>query len=222
MYGKPLRPPGILVRYGAEGRLFSDILKSGIKRRKRLKKLYLDYHIYDRYRKQSDSDEDVTLELEGREYRLVKAGTQILVLKGDPRDPYYKEIAGKSGMHFIFEGNVPEVPFYAVPYLCIIGRDEKGGFFAMKNRPDPEEWFFDEAEPVYYIPGWKRVFFAAGSLLDLLEEGSAWRGSLRESRKIRLYPSRQAAEKSRPFAGEAMLPYYEEKPWDMDIPLPFD
>ena len=76
MYGKPLRPPGILVRYGAEGRLFSDILKSGIKRRKRLKKLYLDYHIYDRYRKQTDSDEDVILELEGRE--------QILVLKGIP------------------------------------------------------------------------------------------------------------------------------------------
>jgi hypothetical protein len=34
-----------------------------------------------------------------------------------------------------------------VPYLCIIGRGEKGGFFTVRNRPDPEEWFFDEAEP---------------------------------------------------------------------------
>ena len=187
-----------------------------------MKKLYLDYPVYDRYREQTDADEAVTLDLEGGTYRLVKAGTEILALRGDPGDPCYREMAGKSGLRFIFEGNVPEIPFYAVPYLCLIVRDEKGGFFAVRNRPDPEEWFFDEAEPVYYISGWKRVFFAAGSLLDLLEEGSAWRGSLRESGKIRLYPSRQAAEKSRPFAGEAMLPYYEEKPWDMDIPLPFD
>jgi hypothetical protein len=42
--------------------------------------------------------------------------------------PYYREIAGKSGLNFIFDGNVPEIPFYAVPYLCIIGRDEKGAF----------------------------------------------------------------------------------------------
>lgn len=36
----------------------------------------------------------------------------------------------------------------------------------MRRRPDPDEWFFDDAEPVYYIPGRKRVFFAAGTLED--------------------------------------------------------
>ena len=187
-----------------------------------MKKLYLDYPVYDRYREQTDADEAVTLDLEGGTYRLVKAGTEILALRGDPGDPCYREMAGKSGLRFIFEGNVPEIPFYAVPYLCLIGRDEKGGFFAVRNRPDPEEWFFDEAEPVYHIPGRKRVFFAAGSMEELTGAGSSWRGGLRESKKIRLYPSREAAERSRPFADEAMLPYYEEKPWDMDIPLPFD
>ncbi len=93
-----------------------------------MKKLYLDYPIYDRYREQTDADEAVTLDLEGRTYRLVRAGTEILALRGDPKDLYYREIAGKSGLNFIFDGNVPEIPFYAVPYLCIIGRDEKGAF----------------------------------------------------------------------------------------------
>lgn len=92
----------------------------------------------------------------------------------------------------------------------------------MRRRPNPDEWFFDDAEPVYYIPGRKRVFFAAGTLEDMLEGGSAWRESLRQSKKIRLYPSKEAAEKSRPFTSEAMLPYFEAEPWDLSSPLPFD
>lgn len=51
-----------------------------------MKKLYLDYPIYDRYREQTDADEAVTLDLEGRTYRLVRAGTEILALRGDPKD----------------------------------------------------------------------------------------------------------------------------------------
>ena len=109
-----------------------------------------------------------------------------------------------------------------MPYLCIIGRGEKGGFFTVRNRPDPEEWFFDEKEPVYYIPGRKRVFFAAGSLEDLILGGNAWREGLRPGKKICLYPSMEAAQRNRPFASGEMLPHFEAEPWDMSPPLPFD
>ena len=186
-----------------------------------MKKLYLDWRIFGRYRDLYDFDEEVILSSRTGDCRLVKAGTEILSLQDDPGDSFFSEYAKQTGLHFIFEGNVPEIPFYAVPYLCLFGTDGRGGFFAMKRRPDPEEMFCCAEEPVYYIPGRRRVYYAAAGLEELTGMGRAWRNSLRVSRKIRLYPSMEAAERSRSFAEEEMLSLPEPEPRDMDIPLPF-
>ena len=99
---------------------------------------------------------------------------------------------------------------------------KRGGLFCRKKPAGPGGVVLRRGGAGYYIPGRKRVFFAAGSMEELTGAGSSWRGGLRESKKIRLYPSKEAAERSRPVADAAMLPYYEADPGELDLPLPFE
>ena len=93
-----------------------------------MKKLYLDYPIYDRYREQTDADEAVTLDLEGGTYRLVRAGTEILALRGDPKDPYYREIAGKSGLNFSLMEMFRRSPSMQCPISASSEGTKRGAF----------------------------------------------------------------------------------------------
>ena len=134
------------------------------------------------------------------------AGTEIYVMPVKDKNEEYDRIAKKTGIHFIFDDHVPEIPFYAVPYLCIFATDDRDGFFACKHIPD-----FAYEEPVYYIPGRKKVYQVADSLEELINGDKNWRENLRQARKIRLYASREAAERNQPFVDDSMVTNVPER-----------
>lgn len=153
-----------------------------------MKKFYYDYKQFSR------DDQDGPTAFFMMEAEALPAGTEVYAMSVKDKCEEYDRIAKKRGIHFIFEDSAPEAPFYAVPYLCVFATDGGAGFFAARRIPD-----LAEDEPVYYIPGRKKVYQVADSLQELIYEDDRWQEHLRQARKIRLYASREAAERNQPF-----------------------
>lgn len=156
-----------------------------------MKKIYYDY-------KRFAQDGPTAVYVD--EAEAVSAGTEVYAMQERDKCEEYDRIAQKRGVHFIFQDMVPEVPFYAVPYLCVFATDGGIGFFAAKCIPN-----LADDQPIYYIPGRKKVYRVADSLQELLYEDYRWEDHMSRAKKIHLYASQEAAERNQPFMGDEML-----------------
>ena len=157
-----------------------------------LKRIYYDYEQFRR--------EDGPTSFFINDAEAMPAGTEIYAMPVEDKSDEYDRVSKKNGIYFIFEDNIPENPFYSVPYLCLFATDGGNGFFACKHIPDVE---FEE--PIFYIPGRKKVYRVAESLEELISGGRSWQEKLRQSRKVKLYDSRSRAEMNEPFVDDSMI-----------------
>lgn len=131
---------------------------------------------------------------------LAPAGTEIYAMPMKDKTDEYESVSKKTGIHFIFEDEIPMIPFYSVPYLCVFATDGGDGCFACRQIPD-----ISMEEPVYYIPGKKKIYRVAESLEELISNGHKWQDNLRQTKRIKIYDSRAAAEKNECFFDESMI-----------------
>lgn len=157
-----------------------------------MKRIYYDYEQF--------RGEDGPTSLFIKDAEAIPAGTEIYAMPVEDKSDEYDLVSKKNGIHFIFEDNVPMKLFYSVPYLCIFATDGGNGFFACRQIPD---LMFEE--PIYYIPGRKKVYRVADSLEELISGSLSWQEKLCLAKKIKLYDSRAKAEINEPFVDDSMI-----------------
>jgi hypothetical protein len=157
-----------------------------------LKRIYYDYEQF--------REEDGPTSLFISDAEAVPAGTEVFAIPVKYKSDEYAVVAGKTGVHFIFEDGILEKPFYSVPYLCIFATDGGEGFFACRQIPD-----LASEEPIYYVPGREKVYQVAESLEELISGGQRWQKKMRWSKKIKLYDSKSKAEANEPFVSEGVI-----------------
>lgn len=97
----------------------------------------------------------------------------------------------KEDFHFFFDNDVPNLNFYAVPALWIIGYDSAGGYFATTET----DFSFQENFPLFYVSAENQAYLIKGDSTRFLTGEYHWRENLEQSDEIKIYTSRLMAEK---------------------------
>ncbi len=98
--------------------------------------------------------------------------------------PLAVRLAQECDVHFWFDDEKTEKPFYTVPKTEVLAHDSRGGYVVVR----------EGAAPLYYIsPGFSchRIVSGGGNLTDM---GSTWWKNMIPCEDVEVFPSRAAAE----------------------------
>lgn len=93
--------------------------------------------------------------------------------------------------HFFFDDQDPGVELYAVPEVLVLGYDSTGGYFLTTCM----DVSLGEDFPLFYLSAERVLYAVEGESSQLLTGEYRWREGLRPSDAVRVYPSREAAQK---------------------------
>ena len=103
----------------------------------------------------------------------------------------YADFAEKYGIYFLFEDEIPEIDFYAVPRLDIAARDEAGGFIASVG----ESFSLSDSVPLVYISRDRRCYLITKDSQTFLSSVSGWKENLKPCDAVTLFTSKEQAGK---------------------------
>lgn len=89
----------------------------------------------------------------------VPAGTSIFSMSDTSQNRKWKSFADKYDIHFIFDGAIPEVDFYAVPQFHIMATDSNGGLIGIIGGKDS----LNTHLPIGYISPNRECFLVSSS-----------------------------------------------------------
>lgn len=123
-------------------------------------------------------------------HQLVCTGTELHTEPAKYRTlPLAVRLAQECDVHFWFDDEQADVPFYTVPRTVVFAHDSRGGYFAARDHAA-----LDWSEPLYYIDAalvCRRLVPVGKNLADL---GMGWRERMTPCDEIEVFPSRAAAE----------------------------
>lgn len=102
----------------------------------------------------------------------------------------YADFARKYGIHFIFDDDIPEIDFYAIPRLDIGARDNAGGFIASISEP----FSLSDSICLVYISTDRKCYLITNDATEFLSIVSDWKGRLTPYDGIKLYTSEDKAK----------------------------
>ena len=127
-------------------------------------------------------------------FGVIPAGTTIYSMPANAKDEYRK-FADDYGIHFIFDDDIVNVDFYAVPQIDIVAIDSQGGYMGTVGATTDIE----SDAPICYLDKNRKVFLIADSLKEFIESGKHWRNNLLPYDKIELFASKEEANKKYDF-----------------------
>lgn len=130
-----------------------------------------------------------------KDAKVIPAGTTVSSMSIKSKNEEYRKFSDKYDIHFIFDDNIPEIDFYAVPQVDIFAFDSKGGFFAAAGGITD----VDGTEPVCYIDNNRKCFIIADCMRNFLESASCWRKNMVPDKEIAFFPAKKEAEKEYEF-----------------------
>ena len=107
----------------------------------------------------------------------------------------YRKFADDYDIHFIFDDDIVNVDFYAVPQVDIVAIDSQGGYMGTVGATTDIE----SDAPICYLDKNRKVFLIADSLKEFIESGKNWRNNLLPYDKIELFASKEEANKKYDF-----------------------
>lgn len=123
---------------------------------------------------------------------VLPAGARVFAMSSKDKNEAYDKIKEDFDIHFIFEDNVPEIGFYAVPFVSIFAYDSSGGLFASVGGITD----FESDENIIYISSGSSVFLAADNGRTFLKNIGNWKKNLVPFSSVELFPNLiQAKEK---------------------------
>lgn len=114
---------------------------------------------------------------------FVFAGSQFVFLDKDDDMAIVETFARDYDCHFFLDGDQPTLPFYSVPAVEIVALDSQAGYICLT------------ADKVLYVNSDHVAFEIAESWDDFLNNPHDWQKRLVPYDGMRLYPSKEAAEK---------------------------
>lgn len=125
----------------------------------------------------------------------IPAGTSIFSMPDTGKNQKWKSFADKYDIHFIFDGAVPKVNFYAVPQFHIIATDSKGGLIGIIGGKDS----LNTHLPIGYISSNRECYLISLSGNSFLENINQWQQLLKPYNSLMLFDSKEMAKKEKTF-----------------------
>lgn len=130
-----------------------------------------------------------------KDVEVIPAGTTIYSMSEKSRNDEYQRYADEYDMRFIFDDDIPEINFYAVPQIDIFAKDSKGGFWGTLGSVTD----FEEKLPICYIDRERNCFCAAGSGQEFLKSLKENKIELKPEEGVVFYDSKAVAERELEF-----------------------
>lgn len=182
VYGR-IEEAGIWIPYGEVYREFNS------RKMKMIHQLEKKMHPQEvRYLDMTDSENACT-SIFAKDIKLIPAGTTVYAMSVSDKNPEYDQLAENYDIHFIFEDDVPEVSFYAVPRIDVFATVSDGGYLATYG----ETTDLESHAKILFISKDGEVRIAAAHLRKLLSTKKSWNGSMPKTKMVKLYSSREAA-----------------------------
>lgn len=122
-----------------------------------------------------------------KDIKMIPAGTTVYAMPVSDKNPEYDLLAADYDIHFIFDDDIPEVSFYAVPRIDIFATVSDGGYLATYG----EITDLESNARILYISKDMEVRIAAAHLRKLLSTKKSWKGSMQKTKMVKLYSSRE-------------------------------
>ena len=123
------------------------------------------------------------------DYEPVWAGTTIYSMPETENNTVCQKLSAQYDVQFLFDGDIPEMSFYSVPWIEIFAKDSQGGYFAgLGGVPD-----LDEAGIILYIDIDRKVFKLADNLRQFVEEPDECKKHRTDFRDVAIFESREKA-----------------------------
>lgn len=125
----------------------------------------------------------------------VPAGISIFSMPDIAKTQKWKAFADMYDIHFIFDNDIPDVNFYAVPQFHIMARDSKGGLIGIVGGKDS----LNTHLPIAYVSASRECFWIASSGNSFLENLNQWKMLLKPCDTLMLFDSKEAAKREKNF-----------------------
>ena len=126
-----------------------------------------------------------------RDAQVENAGATVYAMPVKDKNDAYERFAQEHGIWFIFADDVPQIAFFAVPQVDVFAHDGAGGYIGMAGQTAD----LQSDAPVVYIDAQRRVYMLAERGAEFVANAGNWREKLVPWEGIRLYNSREEAEK---------------------------
>ena len=126
---------------------------------------------------------------------VIPTGTTINSMSTKYKNEEYQKYADDYDIHFIFDDDIPVLPFYTVPQVDILARDSKGGFIGTVGQHSDLE----SDAPICYINNQQNCFLIAKTGKEFLKIVNSWKHQLEPYSDIVFYGSKAEAEKELEF-----------------------
>ncbi|MGN0395079.1 MAG: hypothetical protein ACI4EF_06930 [Coprococcus sp.] len=127
--------------------------------------------------------------------KLIAAGTTVYTMSVSEKNAEYDAIADIGDIHFIFDDHVPEVTFYAVPWIDIFATVSDGGYLATYG----EITDIESHSRILYISKDGEIRIAAPHLRKLISQKKSWKNNMQKTKMVKLYASKEEAMQELPF-----------------------
>ena len=125
----------------------------------------------------------------------IPAGISIFSMPDTEKNKKWKSFADMYDIRFIFDDNIPEVDFYAVPQFHIMATDSNGGLIGIVGGKDS----LNTHLPIAYVSANREVFIVSSSGHSFIENIKQWKKHLEPYDKLKLFDSKEAAKREKPF-----------------------
>lgn len=149
------------------------------------------YYDREEFEKEFSSSESFVL----KNMKPVPAGTSIFSMSDTSQNRKWKSFADKYDIHFIFDGAIPEIDFYAVPQFHIMATDSNGGLIGMIGGKDS----LNTHLPIGYISPNRECFLVSSSGNSFLENINQWKQLLKPYNTLMLFSSKEMAKNEKSF-----------------------
>lgn len=115
---------------------------------------------------------------------VLPAGASVYAMPLKDKNGAYKRIETDCDVHFIFEDNVPEIDFYAVPFINIFAHDSSAGMLASVGGIAD----FESDQKIIYISSDRSIYLAADNGQEFLKNIAFWKENLKPFLSVELFP----------------------------------
>lgn len=137
----------------------------------------------------------VILILSEKEYTLRNAGTTVYSMSVREKNDEYRRYEEAYDIHFIFDDNVPVIPFYTVPQVDIFAIDGSGGLIGTVG----EVTDLKSDDPICYIDQHHHCYLIAKNGKDFLSCVGNWREMLQPYDTVEFFASVEEAKQKHEF-----------------------
>ena len=149
------------------------------------------YFDFDEKEKEFPSSESFVL----KNMKPIPAGTSIFSMPDTEKNSKWKSFADKYDIHFIFDEDIPEVNFYAVPQFHIMATDSSGGLIGIIGGKDS----LNTHLPIGYVSSKHECFLVSSSGFSFLENINQWKQLLKPYNALMLFSSKEMAKQEKNF-----------------------